>query len=74
MRMAADDIKTYLDTSARRPLEMEQDGRRARSHSLRDTIAAHKYIQGLEQTQTTNADGYLNLGVRTCRIEPGGSA
>lgn len=72
--MAADDIKTYLDTAAQRPLEMEQDGRRARSHSLRDYMAAHKYLAGLEDTPTTNVDGYLNMGVRTARIEPGGSA
>lgn len=74
--MAADDIKTYIDTSAQRPLEMEQDGRRARSHSLRDQIAAHKYLKSLEDNadQTTNSDGYLNLGIRTCRLEPGGSA
>lgn len=73
--MAADDIKTYLDTSAQRPLEMEQDGRRARSHSLRDMLAVHKYLEALENgTQTTDSNGYLNMGVRTCRIEPGGSA
>ena len=72
--MSAEQIKTALDTASQRPLEMEQDGRRARQHSLRDIIAAHKYLRSLEDTPTTSADGYMNMGVRTCRIEPGGSA
>lgn len=72
--MSSEQIKTALDTASQRPLEMEQDGRRARQHSLRDIIAAHKYMKSLEQTVTTDSDGYMNLGIRTCRIEPGGSA
>lgn len=72
--MSAEEIKTALDTAAQRPQEMEQDGRRAKQHTLRDLIAAHRYLKGLEQTPTVSDDGYMNLGVRTCRIEPGGSA
>lgn len=72
--MSTEQVKTALDTASQRPLEMEQDGRRARQHSLRDIIAAHKYLQSLETAVTTDTDGYMNMGVRTCRIEPGGSA
>ena len=73
--MSSEQVKTALDTASQRPLEMEQDGRRARQHSLRDIIAAHRYLQSLEtEVPTTSADGYMNMGVRTCRIEPGGSA
>lgn len=72
--MSSEQVKTALDTASQRPLEMEQDGRRARQHSLRDIIAAHKYLQSLEETPVVSADGYMNMGIRTCRIEPGGSA
>ena len=71
----SEEIKTYIDTSAQRPLEMEQDGRRAKAHSLRDSIAWLKYKQSEENaTPEISSEGYSNMGVRVTKIEPGGSA
>ena len=66
--MADDDVKDALETNAQGPAEAEVDGVRARQHSLRDQIAADRYLRS--QRSTANAD---SIGIRLARFQPPGA-
>ena len=42
----ADDLKDTIQDSAKEPQSAEVDGTRVKQHSLRDQIAADKYLVG----------------------------
>lgn len=71
----SDTIQSQILGRSQQPASATVDGRSATGHSLKDLIAAHRYLKSLEDGSAgATADGYVGLGVRTARIEPGGAA
>lgn len=71
----SDIVESELIKRAQQPASATVDGRSATGHNLRDLIAYHRYLKSLEDDAAgTPPSGYLSFGVKTARIEPGGSA
>lgn len=67
-RMAG--ITDSIETNAGNPLEVENDGFRAKQHSLKDQIAADKHLKG-EANADQIASGKLPIGL--FKFKPPGS-
>lgn len=65
----ADEITTALTENATGPFEVEGDQGRTRQHSLKDQIAADRYIK----SKAATAAG-TGLGFRILKLVPPGAA
>ena len=62
----AEDLKDTISENAQGPAEVESDSVRAKQHSLKDQIAADRYLK-----QQSSRSPLLN--VRRTKITPGGA-